>query len=192
MKLFRTIMLVLVALAIIKVAGRAADSASTASTIATLFQGHELSLETAYTTRTEDLDKFSDSTTVGLNYFVVPGAGFHAGVGLNDFNGQGVDLVEFGLLGRVPFEKIRTAIQFGIGAEHRFVNSRGSRETDDKKSVTIPSRSDNWSVYAEVGPVIRLHEHLGIFAKVRGVRPVDGSSGEHIAILGGIDIPFSF
>ncbi len=192
MKLIRSILLVAVALAIVKVYARAADTASTAKDIAALFPGNELSIETAYTARTEDLVKFSDSTTVGFNYFALPGAGVHAGIGLNDFNDQGVDLVEFGLLGRVPFEKIRTAIQFGIGAEYRFVNSRGSYETDEKKPKVIPALEDSWAVYAEVGPVIRLHKHLDIFAKVRGVRPVKSAVGEHIAIIAGIDIPFSF
>lgn len=39
--------------------------------------------------------------------------------------------------------------------------------------------------------MVRLHKHLDVFAKVRGVRPIDGSIGEHIGIFAGFDIPFT-
>lgn len=157
-----------------------------------LFKGKELSVEAAYTVRTEDLDKFNESTTVGLNYFVTPNAGFHAGVGLDDLSGQGIDVVEFGLVGRIPFEKFRTSLQFGIGAEHYFVNSTGSRVVCDKESkVMTPAIEDSWAVYAEAGPVVRLNQHLDVFAKVRGIRPIEGSNGEHIGIFVGLAIPFT-
>lgn len=144
----------------------------------TLFKANELTIGSAYTLRTEDLQTYRESVTVAADYFVTAGAGFHAGVGLKDFDDQGIDMVEFGLTGRVPFDKIRTAALFGIGAEHGFVNRCDAK--------------DPWSVYAEAGLVNRISKYVDVFAKVRGVRPIDGAEKEHIAFLLGLDIPIPF
>ena len=165
----------------------------TAKSIANdLFHDKELGIETAYTVRTEDFDKYKESVTIGGNYFVTKGAGFHAGIGLKDLDDQGIDLVEFGFVGRIPVEKLRLALLYGVGAECRFVNDTESStkpSTDRKKKHVSPGDEDTWAVYAEAGVLLRANQYFDLFAKVRGVRPVEGAEGEHIGIFVGANIP---
>lgn len=115
--------------------------------------------------------------TVGLNYFATPGAGLHAGVALNDFDDQAIDLVEFGFIGRVPVRNSGVAFLFGVGSEHHFVNDRSQRD-------------DFWAVYAEAGGSLQVYTNVGhpvaLFAKIRGIRPVESADGEHVGIFGGM------
>lgn len=161
-----------------------------------LFQSGEIQLEVAGQARTEDFKNFDRSVTVGGNYYVTAGAGLHAAVGLRDLNEQFIDRVEFGLIGRVPVESLRIALLFGVGAEWQRIteyssqSSQSSDLSEHDRSVTSGKRVDDWAVYAEAGPLFRLSKNLDFFVKVRGVRPIDGAEGEHIALIAGTALTF--
>lgn len=149
---------------------RAADAPSTAETIASEYREGEFNIESGYLARTEDFKEYEGSTYVGANYLVVQGAGLHIGAtGSDDNQGNAVRTVEFGLLGRLPYKIV--ALELGLGAE-------------------FDLRPDKWGVYAEAGPRVRFFKKVDLFAKVRGVRPIEGSKGEHVAILAGGGLSF--
>lgn len=83
----------------------------------------EIQIEVSGQARTRDFDTYGRSLTLGGNYYLTQSAGFHAAVGLTDLNDQFIDRVEFGLLGRVPVQKLKCALLFGIGAEWQKVST---------------------------------------------------------------------
>jgi opacity protein-like surface antigen len=195
--------LILITSALLALPALSADTNNTAKATAgaitkdykSLFNAGEIQIEAAGHAKTEDLKNFDKSVTVGGNYYVTAGAGLHAAVCLRDLNEQFIDRVEFGLIGRVPVESLRTALLFGVGAEWQRVNAvtatSGQSPSDEHTvSRTGNEREDDWAVYAEVGPLFRLSKYLDVFAKVRGVRPVDSAEGEHIDLIIGTSVSF--
>lgn len=162
----------------------------TAEDMSKVFKSQELVIGGGYALATEDFDNYRESVLVGADYFVTRGAGVHAEIGLRDLDDQAIDRVAFGLAGRIPFDKLRLALNLGVGAQYDFVNSRPSRLIgDEERKTVVAGRCDEWAVYAEVGPSFRPFKYLDVFAKVRGVRPVKGAAGEHVAIIAGVQIP---
>lgn len=143
------------------------------------FQAGEFQIEVAGQARTVDMENFDKSMTFGGNYYLTAGAGLHAAVGLRDLNDRFIDRVEFGLIGRIPVPKLSLALLFGVGTEWQRVRVNQTN-----------NRRDDWSVTAEAGPLVRLSKNLDIFAKVRGVRPIDGAEGEHLALIFGTALTF--
>lgn len=169
-QLLRTVFLFIVALIIACTCAHAGDAKSTARGIDTKFKSGEFNIEAGYLVRTETIGDFDGSTYLGANYLVTKGAGLHLGItGADDQRGDLVRNLEFGLLGRVPFNSV--AWEFGLGAEFAF-------------------RPDTWSVYAETGPRVRLGYGVDVFAKVRGTRPIAGAEGENVGVLAGIGKAF--
>ena len=167
-----------------------------AKQVSSLYKAKEWSFESAYTLRTEDFDRYKESVTIGGNYHWTKNAGFHAAVALNDLEHQGIDLVEFGPTARLTFGNSPVAVLFGVGAEHRFVNdSKGSPGGWDKeKSKKTPATDDiedSWACYAEIGLTYRT-KYFDPFVKIRGVRPIESSKGEHVGLFAGVSIPLPF
>lgn len=149
---------------------QANDAATTAKTIASDFRSGEVNLDAGYLARTEDLSTFDGSTYVGLQYFVTSGAGLHVGLtGADSLIGPAVKTFEFGVVGRIPIKNV--ALEFGTGAEFAI-------------------GPDEWAVYAECGPRIRVWKQLDLFAKVRGTRPIAGAEHESVGILAGAGTGF--
>lgn len=145
-------------------------SMATATTIAEEFKAGEFGIDAGYRTDTETFGDFEGSTYLGGNYWVVKGAGLHAGLtGSDDNFGNAVKSFEFGLNGRLPYKSI--ALELGVGAEFEL-------------------KPDEWSVYAETGPRFRFFKHYDLFAKVRGERPIKSSAGESVGLIGGIGATF--
>lgn len=164
-KTLRTLILALVALAIINHTAFAGDAATTAKTVATDFRAGEFNLDAGYLARTEDVSTFDGSTYLGLQYYVTKGAGLHVGLtGADSLEGPAVKTFEFGVVGRIPIRNV--ALEFGTGAEFAI-------------------RPDDWAVYAEAGPRVRVWKQIDVFAKVRGTRPVAGAEHESIALIAG-------
>jgi hypothetical protein len=153
-----------------------------------VFDSGEYQLELAGQARTVDIENYDKSVTVGANYWVTPGAGLHAAAGFNDANDRFVDRVEFGLNGRFSLARWNAALLFGVGAEWQRKTVSTPQPSDEEFPPVVSSRVDDWAVYAEAGPVFRLHRNVDAFAKVRGVRPIDGAEGEHIAFIAGLSL----
>lgn len=188
----------LILTATVALSASAADNKTAKDSAKEVFKAKEFSIESAYTARTEDFDTYKESVTIGANYFVTKGAGLHVGVAIDEFEfqGQGIDLLEFGFIGRIPVEKLRLALTYGIGAEHRFVNDRGGSDggfdKDKKKTSGTEAVEDRWGVYAEAGVLFRANDYFDIFTKIRGSRPVESSEGEHVGLFAGVNIPLRF
>lgn len=145
----------------------AADTKDTAKFIA-----GEFNIEGGYVLATEDFGEFEGATYFGGNYLVNKNIGLHGGItGADEFHGTFVQAVEFGVFGRLPWKSV--AFEFGTGAEFAL-------------------KPDEWAVYAEAGPRWRVAKHLDLFAKVRGVRPIAGAEHEHVQVIVGVGVPFTF
>lgn len=183
----------LILTAAVALSASAADNKTATDSAKEVFKAKEFSIESAYTARTEDFDKYAESVTIGANYYVTKGAGVHVGVAIDEFEfqGQGIDLLEFGFIGRIPVEKLRIALTYGVGAEHRFVNDRGGADGSKKTSGT-ESVEDRWGIYAEVGVLFRANDYFDLFTKIRGSRPIESSKGEHVGLFAGVNVPLRF
>jgi hypothetical protein len=66
----------------------------------------------------------------------------------------------------------------------------GKDPNDNGDRLHGGDKVSDWSVYSEIGVAARLNTYLEAFIKVRGVRPIDRASGEHIAIIAGSTYTF--
>lgn len=145
----------------------AADTKDTAKFIA-----GEFNIEGGYVLATEDFGEFEGATYFGGNYLLTPNIGLHGGItAADEFHGTFVQAVEFGVFGRLRWKSV--AFEFGTGAEFAL-------------------GPDEWAVYAEAGPRWRVAKHLDLFARVRGVRPIAGAEHEHVQVIVGVGVPFTF
>lgn len=144
-----------------------ADTTATAKFIA-----GEFNLEAGYVLATEDFSTYTRDLYLGGNYLLTPNIGLHGGITTqNEFRQTFVRALEFGVFGRLPWKSV--AFEFGTGAEFAL-------------------KPDEWAVYAEAGPRWRVAKHLDLFAKVRGVRPIVGAEHEHVQVIAGVGVPFTF
>lgn len=134
------------------------------------YKAGEINLDAGYALSTETFGDYTGHTYLGGNYLLTKNAGLHLGAtAADEFHGTFVERVEFGLLGRLPFKSI--ALDFGIGS-------------------SFGLKRDDWEVYAEVGPRYRLTEHIDLFAKVRGSRPIESANGERVTVIVGAGLHF--
>ena len=157
------------------------------------FKAGEYQLEIAGQARTVDMRNFDKSLTVGGNYYVTAGGGLHAALGFRDNNYTLVDRVEWSLIGRIPIPTLSVALLFGVGAEWQQISEtvKDARQCEKCDSVSRSSElHSDFSIFAEAGPLFRVNKNLDLFAKVRGVRPIDGAEREHIALIAGTAITF--
>lgn len=144
----------------------------TAKSIDALYQAGEVNIEGGYMLATEDFGTYEGATYFGGNYLVTQNIGLHGGItAADEFHGTFVKALEFGVFGRLPWKSV--AFEFGTGAEFAL-------------------GPDEWAVYAEAGPRWRVAKHLDLFAKILGVRPIAGAEHEHVQVLVGVGVPFTF
>lgn len=189
----------LILTAAVALSASAADNKTATDSAKEIFKAKEFSIESAYTVRTEDFDRYCESVTIGMNYFVTKGSGAHIGFAIDEFEfkEQGIDLLEFGYVGRIPIDKLRLALTYGVGAELRFVNDTGAKrggydKETGKKTSGSGAVEDKWAVYAEAGVLFRANDYFDLFAKIRGSRPIESSKGEHVGIFAGVNVPLRF
>lgn len=127
-------------------------------------------VEAGYVLSTETLGDFDGSTTLGANYFLNRGVGLHLGAqGTDDGLHGAVESVEFGLIGRASLSK-SFSLDFGVGSQ-----------------FGLPH--DNWSVYAEFGPRVRVGK-VDFFVHARGIRPIESAKGEKAQLIVGTSYGF--
>lgn len=131
-----------------------------------LFRAGEAQIDLLGTGRIEDLTNLSETKKgagVALNYFPWRSAGF--GIeGRGEGRGLLVDNSAAFLIGRFPLESLRLAPEIKLGADYAW------KERD-------------WAVLAAVGLDYRFTRNIGAALEVRGVRPIAGAQGEHVAVL---------
>lgn len=137
------------------------------------YQSKEVSVSTFGVAKIDNLKDFRRidgpdyGGGVGLNYYHWKTAGVGLEAQSYNLTGDAIDQLGGKLIGRLPFDRL--SINYGIGGQFEF-------------------GPDRWSVFAEVGPELRLTKHIGLFALARGVRPIGYPQGEHILGLVGVSI----
>lgn len=106
---------------------------------------------------------------IGGNWFPFRTAGIGIEARTEDVAHSVVDDLSGKLLARLPWN--RFALNFGIGGNFNF-------------------ERDDWAVFAEAGPEFRFTRNVGVFATLRGVRPIDGHDREHLLALAGLRLAF--
>lgn len=136
-----------------------------------LFRAGETQIDLLGTGRIEDLTNLSETKKgagVALNYFPWRSAGFGL-EGRGEGRGLLVDNSAAFLIGRFPLESLRLAPEIKLGTDYAW------KERD-------------WSVLAAVGLDYRISRNIGAAVEVRGVRPIAGAEGEHVAVLAKVRI----
>ncbi len=156
-------------------AGEATLTQATKDEVKSFYKAGEISADAFAEVRINSFKDFKDLSRldygggVGVNWFPFRTAGLGIETRADDTKDLFVDHLGGKLLGRLPFN--RFALNYGLGAQFNL-------------------GPDNWDIFAEAGPEFRFTEHIGVFATVRGVRPVSSGTGEHILGLLGVRYAF--
>lgn len=131
---------------------------------AQLFRAGEAQIDILGTGRIEDLTNLSETKKgagIGLNYFPWRSAGF--GIeGRGEGRGLLMDNTAASLIGRFPLEALRLAPEIKLGTDYAW-------------------KDRDWSVFAAVGLDYRITRNIAAAIELRGVRPIAGAEGEHVA-----------
>lgn len=146
-----------------------------------LFHAGEFQIDTLYQVRTADMKSFEHGGGLRVAYFPWRAAGFGLEGRSEDVSSAVFDRIGANLIGRFPIDKLRLAPEIRVGVDYDMEDSLERGETSKRKG---------FDVYAGIGGELRLAKHFGIFAEVRGVRPVDDASKEHVRGLAGIRLSF--
>lgn len=162
-------------------AGEPAEAAPAAKPIlqTQLFNAGEVGLDFFGYSRTSDFDIHNSrgGLGVGLSYYPLRTAGARVEVSSEDAQFSFIDASGVTLLGRLPVEKLRLALEYGVGFNYHFEGNRWLEK-------------DSFTVHAEIGPRLRLHKNWDVWGKVRGVRAADTSRGEHVQFIVGTGLNF--
>lgn len=134
----------------------------------TFYHAGEFSVDAFATTKFKRFDTLfarDNGGGLGLNWFPFRAAGLGVEALSYDTSHSFIDEASAKLLGRLPWD--RFAVNFGLGGTFNF-------------------EDDRWAVFAEAGPELRFTRNVGIFANIRGVRPIAGPEGEYIGIFAGL------
>lgn len=129
-----------------------------------LFRAGEFSIDGGAVARTPDLDTFQSGAVFGGNYFPWRCVGFFGEAQSESLTHSTIDYGGFGLVGRLPLERLHLAPQFDVGSEFDF-------------------ERDRWNVFAGIGAEARFKRNVGLVAEIRGVRPLHDATKEHLALL---------
>lgn len=146
-----------------------------------LFRAGEIQFDAFFQTRTRDMQSFEHGGGGRLTYFLYRSVGVSIEGRTENPKSAFFDRIGANLVGRLPVEKLRIAPEFRLGFDW---DAERRPEDGEQKGRT------GFDLYAGIGGELRLTKNLGLFAEVRGVRPIETAPKEYLAGLGGVRLSF--
>lgn len=142
---------------------------TTDDTRPSFYNAGDVTLDAFASGRLERLSQLTYGGGIGATWYPFRAAGIGLDAVSEDVRDSFVDELSPKLVARLPWN--RFALNFGIGSTFNF-------------------ERDDWAVFAEAGPELKLTKELSLFGAIRGVRPIEDASKEHVRVFAGVRLTF--